>query len=375
MARSASTHMPGARPPVSRSWPCRASARGRPITWRCVASLTRMPFPSATWHCNAGRPIWVSTETAQRCLPAPRRGDPGGQSPSPTCGRHHSSARPLSRRSRERRPEANRHPPQFTPGRQSMTTTGASQRTTDESRDLSTAQRVMATPIGPLTLVADEIGLRAVTWPDEDGSRVGLAGRLKEAPAGDRGSDVPPNSRAEAVLDAAERQLVEYFEGGRSNFDLPMHLVGTEFQQEAWRALAKIPFGQTISYGEQAARLGRPKAVRAVGSANGRNPLSRWCCRATGSSVPMGTSPGLPPVSTPSAGCWTTSPVRLRCPSSDQVRACCGRLGFQRCEQLDRCVLRADFGPRLLDPAVGVDEIRRPDDAVVDLAIQLLLPP
>lgn len=52
-----------------------------------------------------------------------------------------------------------------------MTTTGASQRTTDESRDLSTAQRVMATPIGPLTLVADEIGLRAVTWPDEDGSR------------------------------------------------------------------------------------------------------------------------------------------------------------------------------------------------------------
>ena len=160
------------------------------------------------------------------------------------------------------------------PGRQSMTTTGASQRTTDESRNLSTAQRVMATPIGPLTLVADEIGLRAVTWPDEDGSRVGLAGRLKEAPAGDRGSDVPPNSRAEAVLDAAERQLVEYFEGGRSNFDLPMHLVGTEFQQEAWRALAKIPFGQTISYGEQAARLGRPKAVRAVGSANGRNPLS-----------------------------------------------------------------------------------------------------
>lgn len=65
-----------------------------------------------------------------------------------------------------------------------------------------------------------------------------------------------------------------------------MHLVGTDFQQEAWRGLADIPYGQTISYGEQAERLGRPKAVRAVGAANGRNPLSIVlpCHRVVGAS-------------------------------------------------------------------------------------------
>lgn len=146
--------------------------------------------------------------------------------------------------------------------------------------DHPTLSRVIDTPIGPLTLVADEVGLRAVTWPDEDGGRVGLAGRLA-GPAGPADSAGPsaPNASAEpdgaaATLDAAEAQLAEYFAGERQSFDLPMHLVGTEFQQEAWRALAQISYGETISYGEQAKRLGRPKAVRAVGAANGRNPLS-----------------------------------------------------------------------------------------------------
>ena len=147
----------------------------------------------------------------------------------------------------------------------------------NDAHDLPTVQRVMATPIGPLTLVADEVGLRAVTWPDEDGSRVGLAGRLAASPPAAHLADGHATSEptsAEEVLVAAEVQLTEYFAGERVTFDLPLHLVGTDFQQEAWRSLAAIPYGETISYGEQADRLGRPKAVRAVGAANGRNPLS-----------------------------------------------------------------------------------------------------
>ena len=77
----------------------------------------------------------------------------------------------------------------------------------------------------------------------------------------------------------------EYFAGTRRSFDLPFDLQGTEFQLEVWRALAEIPYGETRTYGEQAAALGRPRAVRAVGSANGRNPLSIVlpCHRVVGS--------------------------------------------------------------------------------------------
>jgi len=75
------------------------------------------------------------------------------------------------------------------------------------------------------------------------------------------------------VLTEAARQLGSYFAGDLQRFDLPLDLVGTGFQVAAWRALADIPYGRTISYGEQARRLGRPRAVRAVGAANGRNPL------------------------------------------------------------------------------------------------------
>lgn len=179
-----------------------------------------------------------------------------------------------------------------------MTTTDAVPRKTGDARDLPTVHRMMPTPIGSLTLVADEVGLRAVTWPDEGGSRVGLAGRLTGTSSGENntgtgdvdsendGAATPANPVAEATLDTAETQLAEYFAGERQSFDLPMHLVGTEFQQETWRALAQIPYGQTISYGEQAGRLGRPKAVRAVGAANGRNPLSVVlpCHRVVGAS-------------------------------------------------------------------------------------------
>jgi methylated-DNA-[protein]-cysteine S-methyltransferase len=118
---------------------------------------------------------------------------------------------------------------------------------------------VMDSPHGELTLVAGDNGLRAVLWPDDEG-RVPL-------PDSTPSPDHP-------VIAAAADQLREYFSGRRTEFDLPLDPRGTEFQMAVWRSLADIPFGETISYGEQARRIGRPTAVRAVGAANGKNPLS-----------------------------------------------------------------------------------------------------
>jgi len=77
-----------------------------------------------------------------------------------------------------------------------------------------------------------------------------------------------------APLSAAVRQLTEYFEGTRREFDLPLRLQGTAFQQRVWRELTEIPYGQTWSYGQLALRIDKPSASRAVGLANGRNPIS-----------------------------------------------------------------------------------------------------
>ena len=129
----------------------------------------------------------------------------------------------------------------------------------------------MSSPVGVLTLVATESGLRAVLWPAEDG-RVPLPETMLEH------AELP-------ILKAGKHQLQEYFGGQRQEFDLPLDLRGTEFQRAAWRALADIPFGTTTTYGEQARRIGRPTAVRAVGAANGRNPVSIVlpCHRVVGS--------------------------------------------------------------------------------------------
>jgi methylated-DNA-[protein]-cysteine S-methyltransferase len=126
----------------------------------------------------------------------------------------------------------------------------------------TTATAVYASPLGPLTLVASDAGLRAVLWNGDDPSRAGLAGLC------------PDETGRPPVLAETVRQLDAYFDGSRTSFDLPLDLHGTPFQQQAWRALAEIPFGETRTYAEQAARLGRPTAFRAVGAANGRNPLS-----------------------------------------------------------------------------------------------------
>ena len=131
----------------------------------------------------------------------------------------------------------------------------------------------MDTPVGMLTLVASEHGLRAVLWPDERDGRVAVAASSGSSAA------------ADAVLDTAVQQLREYFVGERREFDVPLDPVGTEFQQQAWNVLRTIPYGQTISYGEQAARLGDRNKSRAVGAANGRNPISIIvpCHRVVGS--------------------------------------------------------------------------------------------
>jgi methylated-DNA-[protein]-cysteine S-methyltransferase len=121
-------------------------------------------------------------------------------------------------------------------------------------------RKTIETPIGRLALVASPAGLAAVLWESDGPDRVRLPA-LEDC-------------ATHAVLDEAERQIGDYFAGRRREFDLPLAPRGTEFQQRVWQALREIPFGETRSYGQIAERIGQPTAVRAVGAANGRNPLS-----------------------------------------------------------------------------------------------------
>ncbi len=114
-------------------------------------------------------------------------------------------------------------------------------------------------PIGPITLVADDDALVEVHLPDEKLSKTTAA------------ADVAPGDHA--VLKQAATELDEYFAGSRQTFDVPLAPHGSEFQLAAWLALRTIPYGETVSYGEQARRLGDARKARAVGAANGRNPL------------------------------------------------------------------------------------------------------
>ena len=120
----------------------------------------------------------------------------------------------------------------------------------------------MHSPVGELRLIAGERGLRAILWGAEDAARV---------------ASINETDRVEgrtAILDQAVAQLEEYFAGTLREFDLPLDPLGTPFQQSAWMVLRSIPYGRTMSYGEQARRLGDPNKARAVGAANGKNPLS-----------------------------------------------------------------------------------------------------
>ena len=131
--------------------------------------------------------------------------------------------------------------------------------------------KVVNSPVGKLTLVATDDGLSAILWENDRPSRV----RLNVVGEDDR----------HPVLVEAERQLAEYFAGRRQRFTLSFDVNGTPFQRRVWNALLTIPFGETRSYKEIAHQIGSPAAVRAVGAANGRNPLSivAPCHRVIGS--------------------------------------------------------------------------------------------
>ena len=136
---------------------------------------------------------------------------------------------------------------------------------------MTLATTLFPSPVGLLALVASDAGLVAVLWEEDDPARVRL-------PATGERPDHP-------ILRQTAAQLADYFAGARRQFDLPLDFRGTAFQQRVWAALLAIPFGETRSYGAIASAIGQPTASRAVGAANGRNPISiiAPCHRVVGS--------------------------------------------------------------------------------------------
>jgi methylated-DNA-[protein]-cysteine S-methyltransferase len=131
--------------------------------------------------------------------------------------------------------------------------------------------KTVNTLVGRLTLVASDAGLAAILWEHDRPGRVPLA--------------IGAEDRDHPVLVEAERQLGEYFAGTRTQFGVTLDVTGTPFQRKVWAALLTIPFGETRSYRQIATQIGSPAAVRAVGAANGRNPVSiiAPCHRVIGS--------------------------------------------------------------------------------------------
>ncbi|MFJ2281137.1 methylated-DNA--[protein]-cysteine S-methyltransferase [Pseudomonas sp. NPDC087803] len=130
----------------------------------------------------------------------------------------------------------------------------------------------LPSPVGELKLVANGSRLAAILWENDKPNRVRL-GAMTEDP------DNP-------LLQKTAQQLEEYFAGKRDRFDLELDFVGTDFQKKVWAALLTIPFGETRTYRQIAEQIGNPSAVRAVGAANGRNPISivAPCHRVIGAS-------------------------------------------------------------------------------------------
>lgn len=137
---------------------------------------------------------------------------------------------------------------------------------------MSLAYKTIESPVGQLKLVASDKGLVAILWENDSPRRVPL-------------TELVANER-HPVLVETERQLREYFAGKRKAFSVALDMRGTRFQKDVWAALLAIPFGETRSYGQLAKQLGNPRASRAVGAANGRNPVSIIvpCHRVIGSS-------------------------------------------------------------------------------------------
>jgi methylated-DNA-[protein]-cysteine S-methyltransferase len=142
---------------------------------------------------------------------------------------------------------------------------------TQRRKSMSYFYKAMKSPVGELKLIASEEGLVAILWENDNPHRVRLA------PASE--------DKNNPVLLETERQLNDYFSGKRKKFSLKLDFKGTEFQKKVWEALLTIPFGETRSYGQIAKQIHKPKAVRAVGAANGKNPISivTPCHRVIGS--------------------------------------------------------------------------------------------
>lgn len=121
---------------------------------------------------------------------------------------------------------------------------------------------IMPSPVGDLLLVANETHLTGVRFAPHPKDMT--ARGWQRSPAG---------TPSDGILRQAREQLEAYFAGDMTTFDVPLGPTGTPFQMQVWNALRGIPFGETISYGELARRLGDPKAMRAVGAANGKNPI------------------------------------------------------------------------------------------------------
>ena len=128
----------------------------------------------------------------------------------------------------------------------------------------------LASPVGALLIVVSEAGVQRVDFLDDS--------KIVHCSDGMRSVVVQSTSKQftgkHPLLCETVVQLVEYFEGNREKFSLPIDVAGTDFQRQAWLALADVPFGETATYKQQAERIGRPKAVRAVGVANSKNPVA-----------------------------------------------------------------------------------------------------
>lgn len=137
---------------------------------------------------------------------------------------------------------------------------------------MSYAYKLFDSPVGKLKLVAKGEKLSAILWENDRPNRVRLGAMQEE--------------NNHPVLLETERQLTEYFAGKRNRFELELDFSGTEFQKKVWEALLTIPFGETRSYSDIAVQIGNAKAVRAVGAANGKNPISiiAPCHRVIGAS-------------------------------------------------------------------------------------------
>jgi methylated-DNA-[protein]-cysteine S-methyltransferase len=130
----------------------------------------------------------------------------------------------------------------------------------------------LKTPVGEIKLVASDKGLAAILWEDDDPKRI----QVREY----------TEKKEHSILLQTEQQLLEYFNGERKEFSVTLDFIGTDFQKQVWEALLTIPYGETRTYGQIADQLNNPKAVRAVGAANGRNPISiiAPCHRVIGAS-------------------------------------------------------------------------------------------